>query len=275
MVVLTFIVLFITFASIKRYTGHGKEFSLPDFSGMTMEQAKVIAKEKNLRFEIMDSVFSRRKKRGSIIEQDPPAGFKVKKGRRVFLVTNATQPEMIRMPSVVGVDFKQAWMDLEAYGLSVNQISYSRASSHENLVVEQRYRGKTVSSGAEIEKGSGIELVLGKGYKQTYIPPISKSNLRQVKRKLLDSYLNIGSINYDRTILTYEDSTRAFVWKHRPNINRYKAIQPGTKVHLWLTLDSNKVKNALVVEEVDTLDKYLNDENIDDIDSLLQDVDSL
>ncbi len=269
MIVLTFVILFITFSSLKSYTGHGEEFSLPDFSGMTMEQAQKLAKQKELRFEIMDSVFSRRKKRGSIVEQDPPAGFKVKKGRRVFLVMNATQPEMIRMPLVKDVDFKQAWMDLEAYGLSVDKISYEPNSAR-HLVIEQKYRGLPVLSGDRIEKGSGIELVLGSGLdgNRTSVPSLLGLTLKSAKRKLLNYYLNLGAVNFDRSVLTYEDSLNAIIWKHRPNVTPRKSIRAGAAVNLWLTRDTARVEaDSTQIKLQDTLQILLENPVEDLIDS--------
>lgn len=278
MAILTFVLLYITFSSLESYTNHGEEFSLPDFSGMTIGQVADVAKQKNLRFEITDSIFSRRKKRGSVLEQDPPPGFKVKKGRRVFLVMNATQPEIIRMPRAKGVDFKQAWMDLESKGLSVERITY-QPDPNRHYVLQQKYQGNIINIDEDIEKGAGIELVLGSGsdVNRTSVPSVLTMTLRNARRKLLGSYLNVGAVNYDRSVLTYEDSMRAFIWKHRPNVMPFDVMPAGSEVNLWLTVDSARIESdSTRIKKMDTTLLYqVNEAELQLKDSTLIQTDSL
>lgn len=243
MVGVTAIGLFITMSYLDIYTEHGKEFSLPDFRGMTIEQAIEAGKTHDLRFEVMDSVFTRRKKLGSIVEQDPAPGFKVKDGRRIFLILNSSKPEMVRMINVRFVDLKQAWMDIEANGLELDKISFVD-DPQMYLVLDQRYNGRSIAKGDAIEKGAGIELVVGKGDAgNTAVPNLLKVNLRNARRKLLNSHLNLGALVYDQSVLTYEDSLRAFVWRHRPFATTQKSVNVGSLVNLWLTVDSTRIEH--------------------------------
>ena len=97
------VLLVLTFLILKVYTHHGKYLSVPDFTGLTMEEVQTKAKKSKLRIEVTDSIFNNNKPRGTVIEQNPVSGFQVKKNRRIFLVMNALNPEKVKMPDIVGV----------------------------------------------------------------------------------------------------------------------------------------------------------------------------
>ena len=65
-------------------TRHNKEQEVPDFTSMTVAEASELADDSNLRLEVTDSVFLPRMGRGEIFRQNPPAGSKVKKNRRIL-----------------------------------------------------------------------------------------------------------------------------------------------------------------------------------------------
>ncbi|MEN9443377.1 MAG: hypothetical protein RIS47_267 [Bacteroidota bacterium] len=242
MVITSFVLLSVVFFSINAYTMHGEEFHVPDFRGLTLDEVKKICDDSDLRYEIMDSVYQPRLRKGAVVEQDPPATFLVKKGRRIFLILNSTRPELILMPDVTGVHFSQSWIDLEGHGLRLGKISYA-PNMAQNLVLEQRYKGRPIFKGERIEKGAEIELVLGMGedtdLNRTEVPKLTKLNFNGAQRLLFKSYLNVGAISYDRTVGTYEDSLRAFVCKQSPSPR--SNVPFAQNISLWLSLDTTKI----------------------------------
>ena len=274
MVAVTVVLLTIVFYSLDSYTHHGEEFHLPDFSGMTLDEVDRVCKSKDLRYEIIDSVYSRRQARGTVVEQNPEPDFFVKKGRRVFLVVNAREPELIPMPDVTGVDFQQSWLDLESQGLHLEALVF-RPNDMQFLVLEQRYKGQLVFANEKIEKGSGITLVVGTGSDDEkmrgFVPNVRGLTLAQAQRKLFRAYMTPGVATFDATVLSYEDSLRAKVWKHRPLGSNSRKMRLGTQVNLWLSLDEKKLDtDTVVVVEPDSLDittdEILNDSALTDTD---------
>jgi beta-lactam-binding protein with PASTA domain len=112
-------------------------------------------------FIISDSVFLPNKKGGIIISQDPIAGSRVKKGRKIYLtVSTYTQPK-IEMPNLIDLSLRQAKKMLETNNLEIEQIIY-KPSSYHNAVLEQRYQGRIVRPGVMLPYQAKITLIVGK-----------------------------------------------------------------------------------------------------------------
>lgn len=147
------------------YTRHGEAIPVPDLHGLSIDQALKKLQDNNMQGIITDSVFLTDKLKGTIIDQNPPVSFKVKNGRKVFLTINSFFPERVKMPNMVGVSLRQAKAMLETYGLKVGRLKYVPDIARDN-VLEQKYKGKKISEGTLLEKGSFIDFVLGKGERE-------------------------------------------------------------------------------------------------------------
>ena len=103
-------------------TQHNREIEVPDFSNMSVAEAEYAAGQAGMRVEVTDSVFVKRMKRGAVYRQNPSAGSKVKKGRRVVLTINAVNAKKVTMPNLVGLSLRQAKAELLSRGLVLNRL---------------------------------------------------------------------------------------------------------------------------------------------------------
>ncbi len=239
---LAFAIVLITFLSIRIYTLHGISFETPDFSGLTIKEVKQLTEDNNLRFQIIDSVYNQKYKKRTIIDQNPSPGFKVKKNRNIFLTINASHPEKIKMPDIIGVSLRQAKAILETRGLHITKVTYVKDIAFNN-VLNYKYKGKKIETGKLIPKGEGISLVLGTGYgnKHAIIPKLEGLVLKDAESKITESGLNLDEINYDKTVKTYIDSINAKVWKQRPSYSNNRKAQLGSYIDIWVTQDNSKI----------------------------------
>ena len=224
------------------YTRHGQARAVPNFVGLTMEQTVNLAKKSKLRYEVIDSIYTSVVPRGCIAEQNPKPGFKVKKWRNIVLTINAYHPEMVAMPNLVDLPKKQALLLLESSGLEVGLLRYKPDLSID-FVIDQLYNGKNIPEGDSLQKGSVIDLVLGKGKsnQRTAVPYLLGMNLIPAKNKILSSSLNLATFVYDNTIKSGKDSLNAFVYKQNPEFKDDASLQLGSAIYLWLTVDSAKL----------------------------------
>jgi eukaryotic-like serine/threonine-protein kinase len=229
---------------LKLVTRHNSSYPVPDFKGLSLPQAVELADEENLRIQVMDSIYSSTQKRGTVVEQEPQPGFKVKKNRRIFLVMNAMKPEKVSMPNIVGVSLRQAMAILESRGLVIGRLRYIPDIATNN-VLKQRHDGRDIDAGEDIIKGSQIDLVLGKagGYEPTMVPEVKGLKLAEAKRKIVQAYLNIGAVEYDQSVKSSEDTVSAVVYKQKPDPEKYLNASMGTFLDIWLTVDDNKIKS--------------------------------
>jgi beta-lactam-binding protein with PASTA domain len=225
------------------YTRHGQARPVPDFIGLTIEQTAKLAKKSKLRYEVIDSIYTIAVPRGCIAEQNPKPGFKVKKWRNVVLTINAFHPEMVAMPNLVDLPKRQAILLIESSGLETGLLKY-RPDLSIDVVIDQQYNGKNIREGDSLQKGSVIDLVLGKGLsnQRTSVPDLLGMKLDPAKNKILVSSLNLGTFVYDNTIKKGTDTINAFVYKQNPEFKSDATLQLGSSIYLWLTVDAAKRK---------------------------------
>ena len=142
------------------YTRHGQARPVPDFYGLTLEQAVRLAQKNKLKYQVIDSVYTTLVPRGCVAEQNPKPGFKVKKWRNIILTINAFKPEMVAMQNLVNLPIRQAKAMIESSGLEIGQLRYKPDLSI-NVVIEQLYKGKNVPEADSLQKGSVVALVMG------------------------------------------------------------------------------------------------------------------
>ncbi len=234
--------IFGIFQSLNVVTHHGEGLSVPDFTGKTLHEAIQTAEDSDLRIEVNDSVYNAPGKKGTVIAQNPPPDFKVKKGRTIHVQIKTFNPKRIDMPDFTGVSLIQAKADIETYGLKIGKLQYVPDIATNN-VLEQMYNGRSIAPGTKIEINSRIDLVLGMGESNeaTIVPDLQGLTRGDAIQKATDNSLNIGALVFDESVITVEDSTSAVVWKQTP-VKNYQTTM-GSVIDLWLTLDTEKLQN--------------------------------
>ena len=234
------------------YTRHGQSRPVPNFIGLTMDQTVKLAKKSKLKYQIFDSVYTSEVPRGCIAEQNPVPGFKVKKKRNIMLTINAFNPEMVAMPNLINLPKRQAVALIESSGLELGTSRYIPDISFD-VVLKQVYDGKEIQQGDSLQKGSVIDLVLGKGQsnQKTHIPDLIGMNLESANDRILGASLALVTYIFDNTVLSGKDSAVAFVYKQNPDFSIDATIQLGSSIYLWLTVDSARlpVDSAKVITD--------------------------
>jgi Uncharacterized protein conserved in bacteria len=225
------------------YTRHGQARPVPNFIGLTMDQTVKLAKKSRLRYQVIDSIYTTVVPRGSIAEQNPKPGFKVKKWRNVVLTINAFHPEMVAMPNLIDLPKRQAILLIESSGLEIGLLKY-RPDLSIDVVIDQQYNGKKIREKDSLQKGSVIDLVLGKGLSNqlTSVPDLLGMKLDPAKDKILGSSLNLGAFEYDNTIKKGADTINAFIYKQNPEFKNDATLRLGSLIYVWLTVDPAKLK---------------------------------
>jgi eukaryotic-like serine/threonine-protein kinase len=231
MVVLVTVSLFLLYNWLNTYTHHGESITVPDVRGLTEEKLIRFIEDKHLRYKIVDSLFEDGKEPGTVIEQDPKPDSKVKENRTIYLTVNSSRPPKVKMPNLVDVSFRQAEAILQTFGLRVGQTIY-KPDLAKNAVLAQLYKGRAISQGAEIYKGSAIDLVLGDGLGNAEVPVPNLVTLTRGEAMfvLKGSSLNIGTITFDPGVKNEEE---AKVYKQFP-VADGSSIKQGEAIDIYL-----------------------------------------
>ena len=231
-----FIVVF-----LRIYTNHGDSVEIPDLKGKSLEETANILEDKDLRFEIQDSVYSPELPPGTVLDQFPKPGMKVKEHRMIFITLCAITQEKIPMPQLTDISLRQAENLIENAGLTAGNIQYIQ-SEFPNLVLEQRINGKVVAKGEFIPKGSRVDLVVGSNGEGVTIelPSLIGLTLNDAKLKLEENFLSVGTITYDESVTSEDQKEQATIWKQNPDPATTLEIDRGSALDIWMTIDPNK-----------------------------------
>ena len=234
--------LFMTLQSLKSYTQHGQSNPVPNFTGLTKQEAEITAKQNKLKVVVIDSVYTNNVGPGKVVEQEPSPGFKVKDNRTIFLTINSTNKEMVILPKLTEISFRQAKVLLKSYGFILGEISY-QPSEYNNLVLKVEQDSTEIQEGNLLLKESRIDFIIGRDpqNEQTPLPNLKGLKIEQAKEILVNAMLNFGVLIYDETILSAEDTLNALIWQQRPEPKTSSSVELGTSVDLWITVAQEKI----------------------------------
>ena len=228
--------------SLRIVTRHNQELTVPDFYGMSLAEAAAAADDAKLRLEVTDSVYIRGIERGAITRQNPEAGSKVKKNRRILLVINSVAPRQSVMPSLTGFSMRQARTELNANGLNIGKLIYKEDIATNNVLAQQ-YKGRDIAPGTLLNSGSYIDLVVGlnPADSTTFVPNVIGYRYRMAVELLHDNSLNILGNKFDSTVSTYSDSLEAYVYGQYPPAYDSVSVRRGSSVTLYLSKDVTRI----------------------------------
>ena len=238
-----FISIFIIMQSLKWYTNHGDSVTVPEMKGMSYKQALDKLEDLNLEFSVADTSFDPKKPAGTILDQNPMAGSKVKENRIIYLTINASKPPNREVPDLVGKSsYKFATIQLEGRGFKVGDPIYKQ-NPDLNAVLDVLYKGRSVKKGEMLPIGSELILVLGNGMGNTKVdvPFIVGLTYSEALTVLQENGFTLGALVVDADV---SDTSSAKVYRQMPEPGDGNQLRVGESVDIF-------IKSTMTVEEVD------------------------
>ncbi|MBE0393505.1 MULTISPECIES: PASTA domain-containing protein [unclassified Flavobacterium] len=144
-------------------TNHGNVIVVPNLSKLTEEQVEDKLDGLDLTYVLLDSLDYRSDyPKSSVVQQDPLPGAKVKEGRKIYIKINASGFSSVKVPNLIEKTYREAVPTLKALGLEEGTITYI-PNLAKDMVLDMRYRGRSIKPGDRVLKSSKIDLVLGDG----------------------------------------------------------------------------------------------------------------
>lgn len=239
---ISLLIVVIVFIILKHYGRVGQEYPTPYVVGQYVDELGNDGLE--LEYVIIDSIYQPNHKGGYILRQDPDSGAMIKTGRKIYLTVTSYVPENAIVPDLRSLSVRHAISQLENVGLHGGKLIFVDDPHH--VVLEQKYKGRTVNEGRRLEKGAMVDLVVGRGTGSglSITPYLVGMSPTKARRSILSASLNVGAEHYDGIT----DMSRAIVYKQSPEYSGRSDAGYGTRVDLWYC-----DKSVVAMEELERM----------------------
>ncbi|MCC5944433.1 MAG: PASTA domain-containing protein [Bernardetiaceae bacterium] len=224
-------------------THHGETIRVPNLEDMHINEIGDFLKNKDLRFEILDTGYQQEKKPFVVLKQTPEAASAVKIGRKIYITVNAADPPMIEIPDIISFSIRSGIQQLQTAKLSPNT-NYIKHSD-KDVVLRIEVDGKDISKqalkdGYKVKQGTRIELFVGDGQRNNDfdMPNVIGRKFDEAEVYLNGIGLRLGQIHYEKAA----DKQPGTVLTQRPGPGR--RVAPGTSIELWVTPYYDNEKSA-------------------------------
>ncbi|WP_328439660.1 Stk1 family PASTA domain-containing Ser/Thr kinase [Streptomyces sp. NBC_00444] len=179
--------------------------AVPSVLGDSFEDAKATLEDDKYQFKVEKKEEVSTEEVGTVLDQDPNLGEEVEKGTTITL-TVAKAEEKATVPDVTGESCDAAKARMEQSDLIGNCVDVDTADP--NLV--DKVINTTPTAGSSLDKGSTVQINIGKAQQQTQVPDVRNQTVAQA-RQLLQSrgFTNIqfadGSDESDTAIVIDQD----------------------------------------------------------------------
>lgn len=115
---------------------HGREVQIPNFAGMTYEEAAAKARGTGLNMTLENRYYSAVVPAGRVLQQYPAAGVRVRRSWQVR-VTQSLGPQRVTIPNAVGMSLREASVTLRRGSLELGSLAHLPIAGDADYVLAQ------------------------------------------------------------------------------------------------------------------------------------------
>ena len=236
LIVAIFLIVFIASIGITLgvlNSGKPKDILLPNFTNLTLDEAKDKAEEVKLNLNVSEEKYDVQIEEGKIISQDPKyqPNFTVKEGSTVNVVVSKGQ-EIVKVTKLVGKTKDEARKELKDLGLEMEIEEVNSDDVEPGIVIEQDKQ-----EGEEVLAGTKIKLKVSLGIEKVEVPDLTRLSEDEAKAKITEAKLKwirtdkIKDSSKGTGVVEQNISPKSMVDKNTEisiTINEYQAMVHGT-----------------------------------------------
>jgi len=216
------------YAYLPNVTNHGETITVPNIEGKNIKEVEVFLAKHDLRYEVNDSSYSEQYPPLTVLKQYPRAGSKVKENRKIYVSINRLDPPSLPLPNLVDGSLINADAVLRGSELKRGRIEL-RSSPFLNLVLDMKYKGRSIAAGVRVPKGAVIDLVVGDGGNPGgTMPDLSNLSMEDAKVVIFGDNLSIGTV----TLVGDTLGAGPVILKQKPEGG--ETFRVGDVVDLWV-----------------------------------------
>ncbi|MET9382006.1 Stk1 family PASTA domain-containing Ser/Thr kinase [Streptomyces sp. NPDC002928] len=192
--------------------------AVPSVVGQSLDDAKTTLEADKYQFTVKTTEKVSSEAVGTVLEQDPELGAEVEKGSTITL-TIAKAEEKSTVPDVSNQTCDAAKAQMTANNLTGNCTQVE--TDDPNLV--DKVIATTPEKGQQVDKGSTVQIQIGKAKSQVQVPNIQGQTLKQAKQMLQQVGLQLGNV-------TGSTDDNAIVFSSDPS--QGNTVDSGTSVNV-------------------------------------------
>ena len=145
------------------YTHHGESISVPDVRQQSLESAQKTLESRGFIIEVNDTGYVKTLPAGTILEQMPVAGTRLKSGRVIYLTINAANSPTLTLPDIIdNSSLREAQAKLTAMGFKLSEPK--RVAGEKDWVYGIQAGGRSYTTGQRIPVDAPITILVGNGH---------------------------------------------------------------------------------------------------------------
>ena len=164
---------------------------LPKVVGMTFEDAAVILQKEAFPAQQGELRFHRTIPINVVLQQDPPAGSRQKRGTNVVLVVSAGQ-KTAEVPVTTNMSQQDARISIENTGLVMGNVSEQLSEAPRGLVI-----ATSPPAGTKVELPGTVDIVLSQGPATVNVPDLYGRSIGEARSMVEQLGLRVAGISRD------------------------------------------------------------------------------
>ncbi len=173
---------------------------LPNVVGKTFEDASAILQKAGFPAQQGESRFHRTIPANVVLQEDPPAGSRQKRGTSVVLALSGGQ-RSAEVPVTTNMSQQQARISIENTGLTLGTVTEQLADQPRGLVI-----ASSPPAGTKIELPGSVDLVLSKGPATVQVPDLYGRSVGEARSMIEQLGLRIAGVSRDTSSLQPENT---------------------------------------------------------------------
>ncbi len=173
---------------------------LPNVVGKTFEDASATLQKGGFPAQQGETRFHRTIRTNVVLQQDPPAGSRQKRGTTVVLALSGGQ-RSAEVPVTTNMSHQQARIAIENTGLTLGTVTEQLADQPRGLVI-----ASSPPAGTKIELPGAVDIVLSKGPSTVQVPDLYGRSVGEARSMIEQLGLRIAGVARDTSSLQPENT---------------------------------------------------------------------
>jgi beta-lactam-binding protein with PASTA domain len=173
---------------------------LPNVVGKTFEDASVALKKEGFPAQQGESRFHKTIPANVVLQEDPPAGSRQKRGTNVVLALSAGQ-KSAEVPVTTNMSQQQARISIENTGLVMGGVTEQISDAPRGLVI-----ATSPPAGTKVELPGTVDIVLSKGPATVNMPDLYGRSVGEARSMVEQIGLRISGVSRDTSSLQPENT---------------------------------------------------------------------